>query len=106
MLGIIKSKKKKCIGDVEVEVTVGVFRDGKNITEEIKVQVQSGATIKDVFLCLEGSGKLPSGLFKELMRDSSATLLKNGQRLHIPEDLSREVVAGDKLTIISSVAGG
>ena len=105
MLGLFK-KRKKCEGPVKVEVTVGVFIEGKNVTEVVNVDLPEGSTIKDVFLCLDGSGKFPSGLFRGLMKDSSVTLLKNGVRLAVPDDLSQKVENGDKVTIISSVAGG
>ncbi len=99
-------RKKRCKGPVKVEVTVGVFIDGKNVTEIVEVELPEGSTLRDLFLCLDENKKFPRGLFRGLMKDSSVTMLKNGLRLAIPDDLSQKLENGDKVTIISSVAGG
>ncbi len=105
MLGLFR-KKTKCSGPVKVEVTVGVFIEGKNVTEVLQMSLSEGASLRDLFVCIDELGKFPAGLFRGLMKDASVTLLKNGVRLSIPDDLSQEIKQGDNVTIISSVAGG
>jgi len=103
---LISMSSMRCRGPVKVKVTAGIFVDGKNVTEEMEIGLEKRASIRDLFRCLDRQEKFPPGTFKKLMKDPGITLLLNGKRLSVPEDLDTELKDGDEVTIISSVAGG
>ena len=109
MLGLFKNKKNcHCSnnGSEKIKLTIGLFIDGENITDELEFSANTGVTLLDLLECVDNSGKYPRNYFKRLSKDGSVTLLINGEGFTFPDDRKITLKNGDEVTIISSVAGG
>ena len=91
---------------IKVKLTLGLFIDGDNITEELEYKVKKDCKLIDLLKQLDKTGKYPKNYFAKLSNDGSVTLLINGKRYVFPDDKKVKLNDGDDITIISSIAGG
>jgi molybdopterin converting factor small subunit len=93
--------------EIKVHVKLAGFIDRKMVTAEFDLEVPAGTTVKGLFARADKSGQVPGKVMSKLLRmPRPPTVLLNGRSLDLPEELSRELVAGDDVAVMTPMAGG
>jgi len=92
---------------IRVNVNVRAFVDGKMARLSQDTTATEGARLKDLLKQLGREGSLETSVVRFLLKGSSGvTVLQNGQRLSMPGGARARLADGDKLSILTTMAGG
>lgn len=89
---------------ITVRVT-GVFL-GNPLNETFEEAFRENDTAKKLFARLDKKKALGRKFFSGALKSGRATFLLNGDRLEIPDALSRPLAEGDEISVLSAIAGG
>ena len=92
---------------IRVNVNVRAFVDGKMARLSQDATTSEGARLKDLLRQLGREGALETSVVRYVLKGhSGVTVLQNGQRLSMPRAASARLADGDKLSILTTMAGG
>ena len=98
---------KKQMKAIQVSLNLRIFVGERMVRASVDAQAQEGDRIKDFLKRLRREGTLePSVVHFILKRNSTVTLLQNGNRLDMPKGAGSPLADGDTLSILTPVAGG
>ncbi|RJP66758.1 MAG: MoaD/ThiS family protein [Candidatus Abyssobacteria bacterium SURF_17] len=89
---------------VKIKVA-GVF-SGQPLNRTFEEPLAKGDTLKRVLGRLDKKHVLGRKFFAKLLKQGSATLLLNGDRMEPPDALDYSLNEGDEISILSTIAGG
>ncbi|GAG41480.1 unnamed protein product, partial [marine sediment metagenome] len=92
---------------IQVSLNLRAFVGGRMARASVEAQAHEGDRIKDLLKRLRREGTLePSAVRFILGRNSTVTLLQNGNRLDMPDGAGAPLADGDTISILTPVAGG
>ena len=92
---------------IRVNLNLRVFVGEQMVRASLEAQAHEGDRIKDFLKRLRREGTLePSVVRFILKRNSTVTLLQNGNRLDMPAGAGTPLADGDTISILTPVAGG
>lgn len=81
--------------------------EGNPVNEEGAIELKEGATLKKFFKQADKKMGLERKYFKKSLKQPvTPTVLINGDRAEIPEDLKRRLSHGDEISVVLPMAGG
>ena len=83
----------------------GVFL-GSPLNKTFEEPFRQNDTPKKILARLDKKKALGRRFFRSALKGGHATLLLNGDKLEIPEDLNRRLNEGDEISVLSAIAGG
>lgn len=92
-----------------VRLYASVVVDGKVEHVGFTLDADAATSVKDLFDHADAKTQLGPRLFQRLLdraETSAVTVLHNGRRLCLPEDLGNAVKDGDEVTLLTPLAGG
>lgn len=91
---------------MNVQIKIFCFLNGEFIKNNFDFKISDKATFKEFFYQLRNNKKINSNFEKELNKnDSQLMILLNGQRVEA-SDGNTYIQDGDKISILSPMAGG
>ena len=98
---------KKQTQTIHVSLNLRAFVGGRMVRASVDAKAYEGDRIKDLLKRLRREETLePSVVRFILKRNSTVTLLQNGNRLDMPKGASAPLANGDTISILTPVAGG
>jgi len=92
---------------LKVEVKVALLHKGRIVHRQRDVELREGASLADLFKALDRAKLVGRSYFKRLATSPRPpTLLRNGDRIDLPGDLTALLSDGDEISIISPFSGG
>ena len=92
---------------MNITVTVALLHKGRILNRRKEIELKEGATLGDLFKALDREKLVERSYFKRLVRSPRPpALLRNGDRLGLPGDLSVTLDDGDAISVVSPFAGG
>jgi len=98
---------RKAEGSVEIEVYISTAEEGKPVHKSLVVSMPEGSTIHDLLNELDRRKVIGKNFFKKLLKSGKFfTLLVGGKRVDVPDGLQQKLAAGEKVALITPMAGG
>jgi molybdopterin converting factor small subunit len=97
---------KRLVSDMAIQVRViGAFLE-RPLNKSFDEPFTTNDTLQSVFVRLDKRKTLGRKFFSRIIKQGQVTLLLNGDRLDLPEDMKRPLRDGDEISILSAIAGG
>lgn len=92
---------------ITVHLKVAGFVDRKMLTAEFDLPAPEGTSLKKIFELADKSGQLPAKAMKKIFSlPRPPTVLLNGSGIDVPDELTRELTAGDEVAVMTPIGGG
>lgn len=89
---------------MRVRLSVRGFFGQRFLERELSLELKTGASLAD--LLAEAARRTRDRVFSELPLLSGPSLLRNGERVPLPEGLESLLDDGDEVAILAPLAGG
>ncbi|HDH97011.1 MAG TPA: hypothetical protein ENF73_04725 [Proteobacteria bacterium] len=91
----------------DVEVYISTAEEGKPVHKRVVVSVPEGASVEDLLNILDKERAIGKNFFRKLLKSGKFfTLLVGDKRIDIPDGLNHRISAGDRVALITPMAGG
>jgi len=98
---------RKGESEINVEVYISTAEEGKPVHKRLVVALPEGSSVGDLLDALDRKKVVGKNFFKKLLKSGKFfTLLIGGKRVDIPDGLSQGMASGDKVALITPMAGG
>jgi len=92
---------------LQISVKVALLYKGRIIHRQRDVDLHEDASLADLFKALDRAKLVGRSYFKRLAGSPRPpTLLRNGDRVDLPGDLTIRLCEGDEISVISPFSGG
>ncbi len=92
---------------IRVSLNVRAFVEGHMVRLSLDARASEGDSLKDLLKQLSRDGTVDAAAIRHILRRTAGlTVLKNGERLAMPEAASAGLADGDELSILTPMAGG
>jgi sulfur carrier protein ThiS len=98
---------KKTANHIRVAVNIRAFMDGRMVRLSLDAQASEGDTIKDLLTQLSREGAVDTPVARSILKGGPGfTVLRNGERLTMPDASGTALRDEDELSILTPMAGG
>jgi len=98
---------KKTASHIRVALNIRAFVEGRMARVSLDAQAEDGDTIKDLLTRLGREGSVDVSVARAILKGGAGfTVLRNGERLAMPEACTTPLTDGDELSILTPMAGG
>lgn len=92
---------------MKVAVKIMVMLGTRMVNESFEEEVPEGTTLEKLFQQADRSGRFPRKYFQEVFSaPRPPVVLRNGNRVEVPEELGEILQDGDEVSVLSPIAGG
>ncbi len=92
---------------MKINARIAGIIDGNPVNAEGAVELKDGATLKKFFKRADKEMGFKQKYFKKSLKQPvTPTVLINGDRAQLPEDMKRKLEEGDEISVVLPMSGG